>query len=98
MDFAAMLNATAFSFSFAYYIIFIVFWAASTWKSLSGDWFLKFYMYKVLCALPDICQFGKICQSEHWECELQDEVLSGSATMKNRSQALLMNLWFYLFL
>jgi hypothetical protein len=30
--------------------------------------------------------------SEHWEYELQDEVLSGSATLKNRSQALLMNL------
>jgi hypothetical protein len=49
-------------------------------------------MYKVLFAIPDICQFGMICQSEHWECELQDEVLSGSATLKNRSQALLMNL------
>jgi hypothetical protein len=28
--FAAMLNATTFSFSLVYYIIFIVFWAAST--------------------------------------------------------------------
>lgn len=56
---------------------------------------MKFYMYKVLCALPDICQFGTICQSEHWEYELQDEVLSGSATLKNRSQALLMNLRFF---
>jgi hypothetical protein len=62
-------------------------------ESLRGLMFEVLHVQSFMCTswyMP----VGTICQSEHWECELHDEVLSGSATLKNRSQALLMNLWF----